>query len=171
MARQTSSTWTHDDERNYFVFTRAETTSAFKIDIADEWKSEARGSYVWFGPPNQPVGMDVYLMGRYSSDEESQRDELFARIRLAHARLHARGFEQNMPEDKFQKVTVGDVEALFFEGRIPRSDRQIIWRQWSFVMTDGNAYTIVSAIEQKNDATLWPQVQAMVKSFKHNATR
>jgi hypothetical protein len=66
-------------------------------------------------------------------------------------------------ESEMKKEKIADLDVLFYETR--KNKANCIWRQWSF-MKDKQAFVIVSAIDPENDEKLWPQVKAMVDSFK-----
>jgi hypothetical protein len=62
-----------------------------------------------------------------------------------------------------KEVKVDGCDAVFWETQSPVRPNTT-WRQWSFVK-NGESFTIVSALDNKNADILWPQVQEMVASF------
>lgn len=162
IARQTGTSWAYQDSKFGFMFQEPGLPTPFALDLAEGWQGENRGEYVAFFPPQAPVGMDVYMLGRYSADGADAQRELFTRVR---AELAARSIEMAVPQPRPDMTIepVGGADALFCSGQNPES--RVLWRQWVFVL-DGSAYAIVSAIKPEHDAELWPAVQAMVRSFR-----
>jgi hypothetical protein len=56
-------------------------------------------------------------------------------------------------------------KPLFWEFVNNLPDKSVYWRQWSFVI-EGFGFVIVSAIDMKNEEIIWPDVEAMVASFR-----
>lgn len=163
IAVQTKTVWTYDAKRNYWLFTPAENSPSFEIKLADGWTSEHRGIYIGYKPSTFPVGMDIYQLGSYSSDDPKDEAKLFSEIRDDLALRFASGFNKDIKPGKMKKVKVDGVDALYFESPAPQR-KEIIWRQWAFVK-NGKGFVIVSSL-RKQDANLVSDVQQMVKSFK-----
>ena len=161
IARQTQSTWHYDAARNCWVFAEPAAALPYHVDIAKGWRTEDRGMYVFYGPKDAPVGMDIYMLGRYSAKQDEQAT--FDRVREALALQFAGKFAPDISVDKMQKVRAGDSPAIYFE--TADTPQGIIWRQW-VIVERGYAIVIVSAIKPEDDATLWPDVKQMVASFK-----
>lgn len=132
----------------------------YSIKIADHWKAEDRGMYVAYIPDCQPVGMDIYMLGRYSELTAEKLKE----VRNGNALNWGTMVDSSATLEKMKEVKIGDSEALYYETTsVKRPGNQ--WRQWSFIK-GGEAFLIVSSIDQPNAAKLVPQVEEMVASFK-----
>ncbi len=131
----------------------------FSITVAEGWKLEDRGLYAAYIPQLQPFGLDIYMFGRYSGLSAEKTRE----VRNANAIRFAKQFDQTIKPESMKELKVGDCDALYYETTPPhRPDGR--WRQWSLVK-NGEAFVIVSAIQDKNASVLVPQVQNMVASF------
>ena len=160
ISRQTQSSWEYDSKRDYWVFTKPPIPVPFKIKLAKGWKSEDRGSYVFYGPPSAPVGMDIYMMGTYSfSDKEKDN---FSKIQEDIALRFASNFKKDVAVKEMSTVRVGKYDSLHFEISVPQTG--IIWRQWILVES-GMAFAIVSAIRPEHEKKILPDVEKMLKSF------
>src|SRR6185295_12353143 len=115
-----------------------------------------------YRPPSFPVGMDIYEMGTYSSDEPKKEKGFADKIRLEVSLSWARRVDPKVRPDGFKHVQVGQFDALYFEATIhPQPDKEIKWRQWVFM--DGNkCYFIVSTILPELDERIYPDVQKML---------
>jgi hypothetical protein len=162
IGRSTGSSFLFDANTDYWVFAKPAMPLPYSITLAKGWKAEDRGEYVAHIPSIAPVGMDVYVCGRYSGDEDEPN--LFLSVRDELAGTFAEPFEPNTPAKAMKRVQVDGAEALYYEGAHPKNP-SVAWRQWVFVK-DGRGIAIVSAIKKENEAKLLPDVQAMVASFK-----
>lgn len=100
VARQTKSSWKYDPRRDYWVFGELPLPLPYQIQMLSGWKVHGEGLYVGYKPKSAPVGMDVYMMGRYSADDKKDEPKLFARVREALALRFAAGFKSNYREGK-----------------------------------------------------------------------
>ena len=158
IARQTHSSMNYNAKTDYWVFDPPAMPLPFSLETAAGWKAVDRGLYVAYIPDIAPVGMDVYMMGRYTDTKVKVND-----IRNAIAMLFAAKFNPKVGPGDMKTVTVDGVEALFWESPAPSPG--VTWRQWSFVK-DGQAFLIVSSIDKGNEDKLLPAVEKMVASFK-----
>lgn len=153
IGRQTSSKWSFDSEHRYWLFSKP---LPFVIEIASGWKKEVRPGYLFFKPPSAPVGMDIYFAGKIDSSE-TEKD---ARIRIA--KQYAERIIPNITEASMTEVELPNHNSLFLKTNI--QSRGIIWRQWAFT-EKGKCFVIVSAINENDDAVIFPDVELMVNSF------
>src|SRR5262249_14882890 len=116
--------------------------------------------FVEYIPTTQPVGMDVYMLGTYSTSND---DSLANKVRDALAERFARAFDPHIAASKMTHQKVAGVDALYFECPAPRPG--LTWRQWAMV-DHGQAIVVVSTLLDKNEATLLPQVKQMIASLK-----
>lgn len=160
MARQTKSTLRYDPTfLSRWISAPPAMSLPYSLNIADDWKCEDRGLYVAYSPKVQPVGMDIYILGRYSglSPEETRQ------ARNTNAMNFARMLDKSANIEAMKELKVDGCDAIYFETKAPgRPDCQ--WRQWSLIK-NGEAFVIVSSIDGKNATKLVPEVQAMVASF------
>jgi hypothetical protein len=170
IAQQTGTRWRYDPKRDYWVFDPPQRPLPYRIDLAEGWKAENRGSYLFTKPPGAPIGMDVYILGTYSFEEKDPEKRRAARNRVRYDLAHrfARSFKKDVTESDMTRVEVGGAEALHFKANPPRRPNAC-WRQWAF-LAGGRGYVIVSIIEKENTERLLPDVQAMVKSFRLKKT-
>ncbi|MEM1027215.1 MAG: hypothetical protein AAGJ38_03945 [Planctomycetota bacterium] len=163
IARQTRSAWTYDPERDYWVFAEPAVPPSFELALAEGWRTEDRGIYVFHAPEGLPVGMDIYMLGRYSPRAGEDPGELYAQVREAIALRFARGCCVEVEVDDMQRVEFGEEEALYFE--TAETPRGVIWRQWS-VVVDGHAFLICSAMDPEHADHVRPDVDAMIATFR-----
>lgn len=159
MARQTRSHLTYDPKTpSGWLLEPPAMALPYTISLAEDWKPEDRGLFVAYVPRVQKVGMDIYMMGRYSGvyDEKKTRESI--------ALTFANMLDQKASLMDMRGVKVNDADALYFETHAPKRP-DVAWRQWVFIK-NGEAFVIASSIEKANEAKLLPQVQAMVDSFK-----
>ena len=162
IAIQTQSAWRYDSEKNCWVFAKQKKPRMYySIDAVKGWKKNDRGLFVGYHPKIAPVGMDIYIMGTYSSDKPEDADALYKKVRDSFAVMFAQNFKQDAAPSDMKKITVNNYQALFFESTTPD---KMIWRQWVIVEA-GKAFVIVSAIKPEHDVQIYPDVQKMVDSF------
>jgi len=163
IAIQTKSVWSYDSTRNYWVFSKPEKPKVYyEIAPAKNWTKSDSGLYVGYHPTIAPVGMDIYILGTYSSDDPGGASELNKKLEEFFAVNFARPFKGNITPQDMKNVKIGDYQALHFEIKAPSG---IIWRQWAIVY-EGKAFVIVSAIKPEHDAEIYPDAQKMLQSFK-----
>lgn len=132
----------------------------YSLQLENGWEAKDRGLYVAYVPTIQPVGMDIYMLGRYSGLSPKKTIE----VRNFNALTFAKMIDKTVTRGDMEEVKLSDCDALFFKAKsVIKNDCQ--WRQWSFVK-DGQAFVIVSALDNKNADLLLPQVERMIASFK-----
>jgi len=162
IATQTESSWSYDSKTDYWVFAKPAATKPFSLTLAEGWTANDRGIYVGYKPPTFPVGMDIYYYGVYSSDDASQQEPTWKRIRNSWATGFASRLKPGVTISEMKPVSVDGVESLYFESPTPRPGG--MWRQWSLVK-NGHAFVIVSTLPV-DDKKLLADVESMVKSFR-----
>ena len=165
IAIQTKSSWSYDSSRNYWVFAKPQKPRTYyDIEIAKDWTQSDSGFYVGYHPPPSiaPVGMDIYILGTYTSDDPSAASELYKKLKEGFAVAFARPFKENVAPKNMKNVKAGNYPALYFE---IKAESGIIWRQW-VIIDEGRAFVIVSAIKPEHDKKIYPDVQKMISSFK-----
>lgn len=163
IGRQTGSVWKYREANSDWFFAAPAPPLPYTIKMAPEWQAFDRGQYASYVPPIAPVGMDIYMLGEYSTDDGAGEDALFERVRKEHALRFAATVVPTATFEQMRAVKVDGADALFFEGTNPKSG--ILWRQWAFIRRH-TSFVIVSAIHPDNDARLLPQVMQMVESFQ-----
>ena len=181
IALQTFSEWKYDPTSHYvestvdedkptedlaiFEFKPIHRKKPFKIKLAEGWKSEDRGNWLMCSPAAFPVGMDVYEMGTYSSDDKTPANEFFMQIREQVALDWARRAKPDAKPADLKPAKVGRFEALYYESMVPSQlGKEIKWRQWVF-MAGNQCYFVVSTILPELDKDIFPDVQKMLESF------
>jgi hypothetical protein len=162
IAVQTQSAWRYDSGKSCWVFAKHKKPRMYySIDSAKGWTRNDRGLYVGYHPAIAPVGMDIYIMGSYSSDKPEDANALYKKVRDSFAVMFAKNFKQDTASSDMKEITVNTCQALFFEITTPD---KMIWRQWVIVEA-GKAFVIVSAIKSEHDDQIYPDVQKMLGSF------
>lgn len=164
LARQVQCSWRYNHDTGYWDFKPAEVKPPFALKIAEGWTRRDDGQSIVFIPPIAPVGMDVYIMGHYSSDDPAKAEEVLTRARLHAAMLFARNFKPDVSDKDFTMEKVSGETALFFSAPAPR-DPKFTWRQWAFVKR-GWCFVIVSVISAENEPRLLKEVKGMIGSFE-----
>ena len=163
IAIQTKSAWSYDSSRNYWVFAKSQKPRVYyEIETAKDWTKSDSGGYVGYHPAIAPVGMDIHILGTYSSDDPNAAGELYKKLKEYFAVNFARPFKEDVALKNMKNVKIGNYQALYFEIKVPS---RIIWRQWAIV-DEGRAFVIVSAIKPEHDKKLYPDVQKMISTFK-----
>lgn len=160
MARQTGTTFKYNDQGGFWDFQPPAMPLPYKVTVPPSWKQEERGGYVAYIPAVAPVGMDIYMMGRYSGLDKAQSHKAVEELSMMFAgTVNAAATTKDLVA-----CTVDGVDGLKYEtSSVKRPDTG--WHQWAFIK-DGQAFLIVSTIDKKNESTVWPDVQSMVASFK-----
>lgn len=158
MARQSKSTLRYDLKSQRWVFDKPQMPPSYSISVADGWKVQDRGLYVAYIPSIAPVGMDIYMMGRFAGLSEERLKE----IRDEQAVFWADRVHNGATVDDMSIATVDGVQALYYWTKAPVKGKQ--WRQWAFVK-DGQSFVIVSTVDDENESKLIPDVEKMVRSF------
>lgn len=164
LARQVNCTWRYNHDTGYWVFEKGMLPLPYTLKRAPGWRGRANGNNYDYVPRGAPMGMDVYMMGHYSSDDPGQLEALVPKIRKHLSMGFAPNFKPDVTDADFRTEQIAGVDALYFTAPAP-NDPKLIWRQWSFVK-DGWAFVIVSLIHADNEAKLLPDVQRMLASFE-----
>ena len=180
IALQTFSEWNYDREKQIvrtekveqkpveglvnFHFQRAKRKKPFSVKLAEDWKTEDKGHWTMYIPPDFPVGMDIYEFGRYSTKEDD-KNAFFETIRNDVALEWARRVTEGTAPEDLKPANVGKYEALFYEKLLKGNGKKLRWRQWVF-MVDDRCFFIVSTIPPGLDDEIFPDVKAMIESFK-----
>jgi hypothetical protein len=182
IALQTSSQWKYDPSSKYFSsdikgqapvrdlamfeFTKTEREKPYEVALVKGWKAADRGHWMMLSPPGFPVGMDIYEMGTYSSDDEVDASEFQQRMRGEIALDWARRVKEDAGPEDLKPVRVGELDALYFESLAPSQlGKDIRWRQW-VMMADNRCYFIMSTILPDLEEQILPDVEKMVASFR-----
>ena len=117
-------------------------------------------------PPDFPLGIDIYDLGRFSTDDKSKTPEFFQRVVREVSLEWAGRVHEGVKETDLTTAKVGAYEALFFEALVPaQTGKDVRWRQWVF-MVDDRCYFVVSTIFPEFEASIYPSVEWMLKSFQ-----
>lgn len=160
LARQLNTNVEYDPKRDYWVFNPPHLPLPYSIELADGWQEHVRGYEVGYVPKIAPVGMDIYIFGRYSNVD----DDTVKKVREEVALWCSKMVDKNSSAKDMKPATVDGAEALYFETDKLKQPG-CVWRQWAF-MKNGQMFVIVSAIDKSNESTLYPDVRKMVESFK-----
>ena len=182
IALQTFSEWKYDSTNKYlkdegkkdalierlaiFEFSKTKRAVPYAIELAGKWKAFNKGNWVMHVPPSFPVGMDIYQMGTYSSDDKLSEPDFANAIRSAVALDWAQRVNEKATVNDFTRAKVGKYDALFYESMIPSQlNKDLKWRQWVF-MADNRCFFIVSTILPEFEDKIYPDVEKMVASFR-----
>ncbi|MCE9547257.1 MAG: hypothetical protein K8T25_17435 [Planctomycetia bacterium] len=148
-----------------YEFTPVKRVKPFKVTLAEGWKSEDKGNWVMLIPPSFPVGMDIYEMGTYSTDDKTKEKELFDKVRTDVALQWAQRVNDTHVED-LKSVKIGSHDALFFTAMVPSHiGKDLRWRQWVF-MENNRCYFVVSTILPELDKKIYPDVEKMLSTLE-----
>lgn len=165
VARQVGCTWSYNADTGYFVFKRGAQPYPFKLDLAAGWSARDQWDCIAFIPPTAPAGLDVYILGRVTTEDAAKMDETVRRANVHVALRMAGNFKRGVREEDLRDVYVAGAKALYFEHLISRPDgAQIMWRQWALTKK-GQSFLIVSAIDKAQERVIFPDVQDMLKGF------
>lgn len=148
-----------------FTKTGTERTKPYQVTLPKGWRSVDRGHWTMYVPPNFPLGMDIYELGAYSSDDKTEADDLVKRIPRDVALGWAKRAKDNVDPKEFTPAKVGPYPALYFDTmKHLRDGSTVRWRQWVF-MVDNQCYGVVSTIFPLYEDKFFPDVQSMLASF------
>ena len=180
IALQTFSEWKYDREKQFVQtdtvqdkpikgvvnihFQRAERKKPFSVKLAEDWTMEDMGHWVMYAPPDFPVGMDIYEFGRYSTKRDDKQ-AFFEKIRSEVSLEWARRVSPEASADDLKPGKVGKYETLFYETLLKGNGKKFRWRQWVFMVED-RCFFVVSTIPPNLDDEIFPDVEAMIQSFK-----
>jgi hypothetical protein len=173
---QTGSRWKFDKEHYQFEFMEYPVIYPFTIKLAKGWQHEYRGMYVWFAPQDSPVGMDIYYFGHLTPPKDKEPAAFYRDMRKFYSTLilRAHGAKADAipnPDKDMVELTVAGNPALYWqpENNYPGflKNSAHIWRQWS-VIIGGNAFLIVSTMDESNRDQVWKDVDQMLTSFSIN---
>jgi len=165
VARQVGCTWSYNADTGYFVFKRGAQAYPFRLDLAAGWTARDQWDCIAFIPPIAPAGLDVYILGRVTTEDSTQLDETIRKANLHVSLKMAGNFKRGVREEDLRDVYLAGVKSLYFEHLISRPDgAQIMWRQWALTK-NGQSFLIVSAIDKAQERQIFPDVQAMLKGF------
>jgi hypothetical protein len=133
----------------------------YALKKAQDWKQEDRGLSVAYIPPEVPMGMDIYMMGRYSDVTAAQSKKIGDWLALR----FSKHIDPGVTAADMKAATVDGADAIYFESAGPETDRH--WRQWAF-LKNGQAFVIVSSYSDENKNKVVSAVDAMVNSFHVN---
>jgi hypothetical protein len=182
IALQTQSEWRYDPTSKFFKsevkdeppvedlaifeFTKTKRAKPFEVALAEGWKAVDKGNWLMLIPPMFPVGMDIYELGTYSSDDKAKQSDLLKKVQMEVALEWARRVNWDAEPKKLKIAKVGPYEALFFTAMIPSQlEKDIRWRQWVF-MVDNKCYFVVSTILPEFENKIFPDVEKMLASFR-----
>ena len=173
VARQMRCTWSWNPENRQFKFERlpAGAQPGFGVELADGWRREDRGLYVWHAPRDAEFGLDIYDFGHYTPpappagvDRAAHEKDFAKRVREHVATHMLRGWPTPpVAADMTPVKLAADDAALHLATATPRPGAA--WRQWA-VLVDGHAYLIVNAMPKTSEPDLLPAVERMVATFK-----
>lgn len=163
LARQVDCSWHYNHDTGYWVFEKKPMDLPFTMEIAQGWSRRNEGNMVVFVPPIAPVGMDVYVIGHFSSEDPAKYEKVVADVRRHVSKPFAQRFRPDFTEAEFKLEKVSGETALYFSAPTPR-DSKLTWRQWAFVKK-GWCFLIVSVISEENEQRLLRDVKTMLSTF------
>jgi hypothetical protein len=164
VARQTKCKWSFDPKNRQFKFEPNTREPSFGVTLADGWRREDRGAYIWHAPKDLEFGMDIYDYGQFTIAKGD--GDLPKKIREYFAVANISDWPNPPTVDQMSITKVGETDALYLKIDTPRPGG--VWRQWSMVI-EGHAYLIVSAMPKEREKELVPAIEQMVQTFKTTA--
>lgn len=180
VALQSKSEWKYDPTGKFFnsnvpgavadlalfEFAPAKREKPYEVTLADGWKSQDQGHWLMLIPPDFPVGLDIYEVGTYSTEEKDDEAKLYAKVRTEVALQWATRVAEDVTEEKLSPAKVGAYDALYFEAMIPSQlGKEIRWRQWVF-MVGNRCFFVVSTILPDLEKNIYPDVEEMLTTFR-----
>lgn len=162
VARQMRCKWSWNRENRQFKFQRSKARPTFGVKLAENWRREDRGLYVWHAPKDADFGLDIYDFGHYTAPPDAG-DDFVKKVREHVATHMLQEWPKPPTAAEMKLVKVAGEDALHLSTDTPRPGG--IWRQWS-LLVDGHAFLIVSAMPKAKEAELMPAVEQMVATFK-----
>ena len=160
MARQTSSSWSYDEDRAFWLFAEPAAALPYEVQLPEGSEAEGRGIGTHYTTEGKLLAA-IYVLGHYSADEDEE--ELFVRVRDDVALRSASRFGGEAEVDAMERIVVADSEALFYETVNPHDGSN--WRQWVFV-SGGHAISILSSLNEEDEPRLLPDLRALIASIK-----
>lgn len=148
-----------------FEFTKAKRAKPYDLALAAGWKAEDQGNWVMHVPPTFPVGLDIYELGTFTADDTKDQANFMKELPKKISLEWAQRVSATATEKQLTAAHVGKYDALHFDTLVESQvGKKIRWRQWVFV-ADDRAYFVVSTILPELEAKIYPDVQAMLKTF------
>lgn len=158
IARQTETSFKYGKSKSW-EFEEPEFPLQYEVKMPAGWKMERRGNYSAYIPAIQPVGMDIYVYGRYSGLDAATGKKVKEEVSSWFGKMLDKSFEPA----KMKTESVDGEKALYWECRNSPA-KNVIWRQWTFIKNN-QCFVIVSSLDVKNEEKLLPEVRSMVASF------
>lgn len=166
LARQTQSTWRYNEKWDVWVFTPGPAPLPYKLALPVRWTENPRGRLVYYRPesekPDQePVYLEIYMMGSYSFEKdaavnlEKVRDQLALNI--------AKNFDRRIELRDMKKVKLGRLDTRYYQTKTAQADHT--WRQWVFV-ADGQAFIATSMLHDLLVKEHLPEIEKALESFE-----
>ena len=180
IALQTKAQWKYDPTSKYFhsevetgpvkdlaifEFTETDREKPYQVTLPRGWRSVDKGHWTMYVPPVFPIGMDIYELNTYSSNDKDEAN-LLKRVPKEVSLEWAKRAKDEIDPKEFTPAKVGPYSALYFETMMPLRDGTTVrWRQWTF-MIGNKCYGVVSTIFPQYEKQIFPDVQSMLASFR-----
>lgn len=159
IARQTKTVYKYDSKEKEWIFTPADVKRPYSLKLAQNWTEHDMGVFIKYEPKIAPVGMDIYVLGSYSI--EDNKEATLNKILESTAVNFALPINKDVSLKDMKVVSVNGVKAIYYETKcIPG----MTWRQWALIKSD-KLFVIVSSIDDEDESELFPDVKSMVDSF------
>lgn len=166
LARQTQSTWRYNEKWDVWAFTPGPAPLPYKVAMPEKWTENPSGRLVFYRPvsekPEQePVYLEIYMMGSYSFEKdaavnlEKVRDQLALDV--------AKNFDRRIDLRDMKKVKLGRLDARYYQTKTAQADHT--WRQWVFV-ADGQAFVATSMLHDLLVKEHLPEIEKALGSFE-----
>lgn len=182
IGQETSSVWSYEPTGKFFYskvksdepvsgiaafeFTEAPVQPHYEMTLASGWKFTNKGYWVTYSPATFPVGLEVYDLGTYSASDPAQEETFLKSVPERVALEWARRVKSEVSKEELRADKVADYNAVLFEAKVPgQSNQTVHWRQWVF-MSGNRCFLIISAALPEFEDRIYPDVKAMLKSFK-----
>lgn len=176
IALATSSAWKYDPNGKVgrapikggpvFEFERIRREKAFELTLTEGWEQHDFAGFVIYSPPVLSRGMDIYDMGTFSADDAVDEAQVFDSVRRDIALEWAWLVNEKAAAEDMRPAMVGAYEALHYDVSVSsQPDKTTRWRQWVFFVKD-RCYSILSVIEPEFEDEVFPDVQAILASFR-----
>lgn len=151
-----------------FEFNETTRRKPYELNLAKGWSTADNGNWVNCTPAGAPagVGMDIYELGNFTSINKSNEGELLKQVPDEVSIEWARRVQPKAKKTDLKPSKVGTYDAVSFDSLVrAQGGKDVRWRQWVF-MAGNQCFFIVSTIFPEGESKIFPDVEAMLKSFK-----
>lgn len=166
LARQTQSTWRYNEKWDVWAFTPGPAPLPYRLTLPEKWTENPSGRLVFYRPQSEkpeqePVYLEIYMMGSYSFEKDAAAN--CEKVRDQLALTVAKNFDRRIELRDMKKVKLGRLDARYYQTKTAQADHT--WRQWVFV-ADGQAFVATSMLHDLLVKEHLPEIEKALGSFE-----